>query len=106
MVGKTKNEKSQTSLWSIRGVSHETRIAAKKAAKKEDKKLFEWVEEKITEAAHQVLSRKTVLAKPDDVIDLLKSMSDKIEKLSYLPDKVEELSKRKGQGFLKRLLGK
>lgn len=106
MTGKTKNKKSTTDIWSIRGVSYETRIAAKKAAKKENKKLFEWVEERLTEAAHAVLTRKAVPAKPDDIIDILKSLSDKIEKLSYLPDKVDELSKRQRQSFLKRLIGK
>lgn len=106
MESKIKSEKSTTSLWSIRGVRYETRIASKKAAKKENKKLFEWVEEKLNEAAHQVLSRKPLPAKPDNVIDILKSLSDKIEKLSYLPDKVDELSERQKQGFLKRLIGK
>ena len=68
-------------LWAVRGISQETRNAAKMAAKKSKVSLGAWLSRKIMEAAQADLTEKnTALVRQEDVLDILENLSNKFEK--------------------------
>lgn len=84
----TKNKKSlTTAIWAVRDVSHEARTAAKLCAKKDRTPLGEWVSNAILQNAKKSRESKKEIARPEDVMDHLKTMFDKIEKLSNRMEK-------------------
>lgn len=77
------------SRWTIL-VPWETRIAVTKAAERNDVNLNEWINEALLKEARGVLTGKRDIAKPEDVMDLIKGFADKISELSH---KVDESNK-------------
>lgn len=72
--------------WTIL-IPWETRIAVTKAAEREKIALNEWINTALHEAARETLTGKREVAKPEDVMDVIKQMADKLNELS---DKVNE----------------
>lgn len=71
-------------------VPWETRIAVDKAAKRENRNLSDWINAALLKEAQGVLTAKREVAKPEDVMDVIKSMAEKLDRLS---DKVNERNK-------------
>lgn len=69
------------SRWTII-VPWETRIAVTKAAERDNVNLNEWINEVLLKEARGVLTGKREIAKPEDVLDVIKGMADKLDKLS------------------------
>ena len=77
-----KNRKTIKSddLWAVRGISQETRNAAKMAAKKSKVSLGSWLSRKIMESAQADLTAKNnELTRQEDVLDILENLSNKFE---------------------------
>ena len=97
-----KNKKNTDTPWSIRGVTSETRVYIAKAAKKEKKKLGEWINEKLLKAAQEVFTGKqftniTTLTKVgekeiEEKLSLMennqKEQNSKIEQLTNLVENI------------------
>jgi len=77
------------SRWTIL-VPWETRIAVTKAAERDAASLNEWINEALIKESRGVLTGKRDIAKPEDVMDVIKSMADKLVELSA---KVDESNK-------------
>jgi predicted HicB family RNase H-like nuclease len=74
------------SRWTIL-IPWETRISVSKAAQRQNKNLNAWIDNVLLSASRDVLQGKKEVAKPEDVMDVIKQMADKIDKLS---DKVNK----------------
>lgn len=72
--------------WTIL-IPWETRISVTKAADRQQKSLNAWIDIALLKASREVLVGKKEVAKPEDVMDVIKQMSDKIDKMS---DKVNK----------------
>ncbi len=72
--------------WTIL-IPWETRISVTKAAERQQKSLNEWIDKALLDASRDVLVGKREVAKPEDVMDVMKQMAEKIDKLS---DKVNQ----------------
>ena len=78
---KNKKNIENDSLWAVRGISQETRNAAKMAAKKSRVSLGSWLSRKIMEAAQADLTAKNNgLTRQEDVLDILENLSNKFER--------------------------
>ncbi len=77
------------SRWTIL-VPWETRIAVTKAAERNNVNLNEWINESLLKEARGVLTGKREIAKPEDVMDVIKDMADLLAELS---NKVNESNK-------------
>lgn len=89
-VGRPKKVASvDLSRWTII-IPWETRVAVTKSAEREKMPLNDWIGNALLEASRDVLSAKREVAKPEDVMDVIKNMADKIDKLS---DRVNESNK-------------
>jgi hypothetical protein len=72
--------------WTIL-IPWETRISVTKAAERQQKSLNEWIDKALLDASRNVLVGKREVAKPEDVMDVIKQMAEKIDKLSDKVDK-------------------
>jgi len=72
--------------WTIL-IPWETRISVTKAAERQQKSLNEWIDKALLDASRDVLVGKREVAKPEDVMDVMKQMAEKIDKLSDKVDK-------------------
>jgi hypothetical protein len=77
------------SRWTIL-VPWETRIAVTKAAERNAVNLNEWINEALLNEARGVLTGKREIAKPEDVMDVVKGMADLLAELKH---KVDESNK-------------
>lgn len=81
------------SRWTIL-VPWETRIAVTKAAERNAVSLNEWINEALIKESRGVLTGKREIAKPEDVMDLIKGMADKmnevIVRVNEVGDKVNK----------------
>jgi len=77
------------SRWTIL-VPWETRISVTKAAERNNVPLNDWINKALIKESREVLMGKRELAKPEDVMDVIKNMAEKLDKLS---DKVNESNK-------------
>jgi hypothetical protein len=67
--------------WTIL-VPWETRTSVTKAAEREGNNLNTWIDNALLNASREVLVGKKEIAKPEDVMDVIKQMAEKIDKLS------------------------
>lgn len=74
------------SRWTIL-VPWETRISVTKAAERNKVSLNDWIDRALLNASREVLTEKREVAKPEDVMDVIKNMAEKLDKLS---DKVNK----------------
>ena len=74
------------SRWTIL-VPWETRISVTKAAERNRDNLNEWIDKALLDASRDVLVGKREIAKPEDVMDVIKKMAEKLDKLSDKVDK-------------------
>ena len=74
------------SRWTIL-VPWETRIAVTKAAERNNVNLNEWINEALLKEARGVLTGKRDIAKPEDVMDVIKDMAEKLAELSNKVDR-------------------
>lgn len=77
------------SRWTIL-VPWETRIAVTKAAERNAVNLNEWINEALIKESRGVLTGKREIAKPEEVMDVIKDFADK---LAELTNKVDESNK-------------
>lgn len=90
------------SSWIVRNVSQEARIAAAKAAKKENKKMGPWLSDLILREAQDVLTRRNDVAKQSDNIDINKLIDVALDKkMSRLEERLDKLANKKS--FLEKL---
>ena len=87
----------------VRGVSVEAQNALKICAKKAGKPQGKWLESVILQAAKDMVSKKQEVARPDDVLDVIKKMSDKLADMEKMSNKLDELSDRISKPWWKRL---
>lgn len=66
--------------WTIL-VPWETRISVTKAAERQQKSLNAWIDKALLDASRGELMQKREVAKPEDVMDVIKQMSEKIDKI-------------------------
>lgn len=88
----------------VRGVSIEAQNALKICAKKANKTQGKWLEGVILQAAKEMVSKKQEVARPDDVLDIIKQMSDKISAMEKMSDKIDELSNRLDMPWWRRIV--
>lgn len=69
------------SRWTIL-VPWETRIAVTKAAERNGVSLNEWINEALIKESRGVLTEKREIAKPEDVLDVIKALSEKVDKIT------------------------
>lgn len=94
------DEISLTQPWTIRGVSMEARTAAQIAAKKNDEFVGSWVGRKLIQASQEELTSKKEVARPEDIQDVLVTLSQEVQKLNR---KFDQMSQKKTLfGFFKR----
>ena len=74
MSGKTKNPTNDT--WTVRGVSHETRTAVKKAARRSGMTMGAWLDENLRLAATDGLQNNLPAQRVEDQLALI---SDKLD---------------------------
>jgi len=74
------------SRWTIL-VPWETRISVTKAAERNGANLNEWIDKTLLKESREVLMGKREIAKPEDVMDVIKNMAEKLDKLSDKVDK-------------------
>lgn len=74
------------SRWTIL-IPWETRVAVTKAATRANIPLNDWLDKVLIQTSREALTGKQEIAKPDDVLDVIKQMADKIDKLT---DKVNK----------------
>lgn len=67
--------------WTIL-IPWETRISVTKAADRQQKSLNAWIDMALLKASREVLVGKKEVAKPEDVIDVIKQMSNRLDNLS------------------------
>ena len=75
--------------WTIL-VPWETRASVTKAAERNSVTLNDWIDKALLNASRDVLLGKREIAKPEDVMDVIKNMAEKIDNLS---SKVNEVNK-------------
>lgn len=66
--------------WTIL-VPWETRISVTKAAERQHKSLNAWIDKALLDASRGELTQKREVAKPEDVMDVIKQMSEKLDKI-------------------------
>ena len=77
---KNKKKIENDNLWAVRGISQETRNAAKMAAKKSKVSLGSWFSRKIMEAAQvDLIAKNNKLIRQREVLDILDNLSNKFE---------------------------
>lgn len=74
------------SRWTIL-IPWETRIAVTKAAKRANIPLNTWINKTLAQTSQEALKGKHEVARPDDVMDVIKQMADKIDMLSVQVNK-------------------
>jgi hypothetical protein len=108
---KTVND-STSSPWTIRGVSHETREAVKKASRKEGLPIGDWVDRNLLSASHSVLgtgdTQKEVGPTTEDMmLTFVKDWTEKQEKQSDLMEalstEIKSLKEEKSKSWFQRL---
>ena len=60
----------------------ETRISVTKAAGRQQKSLNTWIDSALLKASREVLVGKKEVAKPEDVMDVIKQMAEKLDKIT------------------------
>lgn len=90
--------------FTVRGMSAEARNAVKICARKAKKTQGKWLDDVVLRAAKESVSKKTEIAKPEDVSDIIKEMSDRIKGLENLSDKVDKLSHMANQPWWKKII--
>lgn len=106
-----KNEKKTTDLpWSIRGVTPETRAYVIKAAQKENKKLGEWINDKLLKSAQEVfLDKIHPIAKMEDkeviskILSVENSQLEQNAKIDQLTALVENIVKNQNKSIFGKL---
>lgn len=83
----------------IRSVDIEAVTAANMCAKKAKKRIGQWVSEIFLKAAKEELTKKTEVAKPEDVRDVLK---DFVKKLEDVGDDLKKVTVRLEEPWHKR----
>ena len=95
------------SVWSIRGVPHEARIAANKAAEGADISVGEWVGRLIQAHAGEEIKATRALGKT--VEQMAEDMAEQVRRQTEMIDEVtirlEALEQRRRVGFFARLFG-
>lgn len=103
--GHTRTEKSNTSVsvWTIKGIETETRIAIQKAAKKEGITLGKYFNIKLREAANESLKAHLLPVKTeglkDDMKIYIESLKEDLQKT--IKDALEEKSSKNKNFFMK-----
>jgi hypothetical protein len=77
--------------FTVRGLSAEARNAVKICSRKAKKTQGEWLNGVILKAAKESVAKKTEIARPEDVSDIIKEMSDRLKAVESQSDKVEEM---------------
>jgi hypothetical protein len=90
--------------FTVRGLSIEAKNAIKICARKAKKPQGKWLDDVILKAAKESVSRRTEVAKPEDVSDIIKEMSDRIKAIENKSDKVEELYNLLKRPWWKKIL--
>lgn len=90
--------------FTVRGMSVEARNAVKICARKAKKTQGKWLDDVVLRAAKESVSKKTEIAKPEDVSDIIKEMSDRIKSLENMSNKVEELSHMASRPWWKKII--
>jgi len=67
--------------WTIL-VPWETRSSVTKAAERQSMPLNEWIDKALLTASREVLVGKREVAKPEDVMDVIKQMAEKLDKIT------------------------
>jgi hypothetical protein len=76
-----KTDSVELSRWTIL-VPWETRSSATKAAERSGKAINVWLDTALLEASRGELTKKREVAKPEDVMDVIKALSDKMDKIT------------------------
>lgn len=76
--------------WTVRQIPREVITAAKKASKNDRKTLGQWLSHVILEAARVTLTRKTEIAKPEDVSDTLQRLLERQERAERILDRLQK----------------
>jgi uncharacterized protein YoxC len=90
--------------FTVRGFSAEARNAVKICARKAKKTQGKWLEEVVLQAAKDMMGKKTEVARPEDVFDIIKKMSDDLEAVKKMSNKVDELSNRLNKPWWKKII--
>jgi len=88
-MAKTSATKKQETPWSVRGVSHETRTAAKKAAHRSGLTVGEWIERALQEAAQRDLQSESNQLPAIRLEETLSKIVENLEKQNARLDAVE-----------------
>lgn len=97
------DEASLSQPWTIRGVPMEARIAAQMAAKQNNEFVGSWVGRKLIKASQEDLTAKKEVARPEDIQDVLVTLSQEVQKLNQ---KIDQLPQKKTLfGFFKKQKG-
>lgn len=81
--------KKQETPWSVRGISHETRTAAKKAARRSGLTIGEWMERTLQEAAQRDLKGEGDQLPALRLEETLSKIADNLEKQNTRLDAIE-----------------
>jgi len=107
---KTVND-ATSSPWTIRGVNHETREAVKKAAKKENITLGEYVDRHLLDASHETLGTGTKTKKEigptveEMMSDFIKEFATQKVKMEEMAKEMKEVRDYQTKSWLKKLTG-
>lgn len=88
--------------WAIRQIPREVITAANMAAKKERKTLGKWLTNVILEAAKAGLAKKSEIARPEDVSNILQQLYERQEKLLERQAKTEKALEEMQRPWWKR----
>lgn len=101
-AGNAASKKSSTNRnWNVKGVIPETRVAVRKAAQKEGKKIGEWVNEKLMFAAQETLTSQPKLP-ARTIEDTLAELS---KNFGVIAEKVNQIETNQKKPLLKRVFG-
>jgi len=89
MTSKSSATKKQETPWSVRGVSHETRTAAKKAARRANLTIGEWMERTLWEAIQRDLKSEPSQLPSVGIEETLLKIVDRLEAQNARLDAVE-----------------
>ena len=96
------------SVWSVRGVPHEARVAANKAAELADIGVGEWLGRLIQEHAGEEIKAGRALGKTveDMAADLAEQMRQQTSVIQGMTTRLEALEQERRRGFLERLFAR
>ena len=79
---KTCKTRKQSDSWTVRGVTPETRTAAKQAARRSDQTLGAWLEQEIRRAATESLQEgRVVVSEGEGASEAMKAILERLEAL-------------------------